>query len=78
MNSHVLESRLDKEESKMNSKEIFNFLVGKFEEQNIEYVILHSYQNLPERFDSDIDIATNVEKIVDAIELLDKLLKPTG
>lgn len=41
----------------MNSKEIFNYLMDKFDEQNIEYVILHSYQNFPERFDSDIDIA---------------------
>lgn len=61
----------------MNSKEIFNFLMDKFEKQNIDYVILHSYQCLPERFDSDIDIAINVQKITDAIKLLDELLKPT-
>lgn len=62
----------------MNSREVFNFLMDKFEVRNINYVILHSYQHLPERFDSDIDIAINVEKIANAIKLLDELLKRTG
>lgn len=62
----------------MNSKEIFNFLFEKFESNNVDYVILHSYQKLPERFDSDIDIAINVPKIEDAINLLDRTLKGTG
>lgn len=62
----------------MNSKEVFNFLMEKFEDNRIAYVILHSYQQLPERFDSDIDIAINVRKIEEAISLLDNLLKKTG
>lgn len=62
----------------MNSQEVFNFLMEKFEENKIPYVILHSYQQLPERFDSDIDIAIKVKKIEEAISLLDNLLKKTG
>ena len=62
----------------MNSQEVFNFLMDKFEEKNINYVILHSYQQLPERFDSDIDIAIKVGKIEEAIKLLDNLLETTG
>lgn len=61
----------------MNSREVFNHIFGTFEIQKVEYVILHSYQFLPERFDSDIDTAIHVEKIEDAIKLLDQSLDGT-
>jgi thymidylate kinase len=62
----------------MNSTEIFNYLFEEFNKKKVEYVIIHSYQNLPKRFDSDIDIAIDVKKIEDAIKLLDHTLKGTG
>ena len=61
----------------MNRIEIFNYLFDTWNEQNIEYVILHSYQNLPDRFDSDIDTAVNTPGIKKAIALLDHTLKGT-
>lgn len=61
----------------MNSREVFNHIFETFEKQKVEYVILHSYQLLPERFDSDIDTAINVEKIEDAIKLLNQTLDGT-
>ena len=61
----------------MNRIEIFNYLFDTWNEQNIEYVILHSYQNLPDRFDSDIDTAVNTPGIKKAIALLDQTLKGT-
>lgn len=62
----------------MNCAEIFNYLFESFNAHSVEYVILHSYQNLPNRFDSDIDVAINVSKITDAITLLDQILQGTG
>ncbi len=62
----------------MNRKEIFNYLMNEFNKKGINYVILHSYQKLPEQFDSDIDIAIKVSHIKDAIQLLDNTLKGTG
>lgn len=61
----------------MNCKEIFNYLFESFNSQNVEYVIIHSYQNLPDKFDSDIDTAINVSNIKDAIKLLDNTLAGT-
>lgn len=63
---------------KMNSKDIFNFIVEEFKTKNVNYVILHSYQKLPYEFDSDIDIAIDIDKIENAIQLLDKTLIGTG
>lgn len=62
----------------MNCTEIFNYLFESFNSQNIDYVIIHSYQYLPDRFDSDIDTAINVTNIKDAIKLLDDTLSGTG
>ena len=62
----------------MNCTEIFNYLFESFNSQNIDYVIIHSYQYLPDRFDSDIDTAINVPNIKDAIKLLDDSLAGTG
>lgn len=62
----------------MNCTEIFNYLFESFNSQNIDYVIIHSYQYLPDRFDSDIDTAINVSNIKDAIKLLDSTLAGTG
>lgn len=62
----------------MNGRDIFNHIFETFNAQNIDYVILHSYQFLPERFDSDIDTAINVNEIDEAIALLDQVLKGTG
>lgn len=61
----------------MDSKEVFNYLMGSFKEKQIEYVILHSYQELPEQFDSDIDIAIRVPDIKKAIKILDDTLQQT-
>lgn len=62
----------------MNCTEIFNYLFESFNSKNIDYVIIHSYQYLPDRFDSDIDTAINVTNIKDAIKLLDDTLSGTG
>lgn len=62
----------------MNCTEIFNYLFESFNSQNIDYVIIHSYQYLPDKFDSDIDTAINVPNIKDAIKLLDDSLEGTG
>ena len=62
----------------MNCTEVFNYLFESFNSQNIDYVIIHSYQYLPDRFDSDIDTAINVPNIKDAIKLLDDSLAGTG
>lgn len=62
----------------MNCSEVFNYLFESFNSQNIDYVIIHSYQYLPDRFDSDIDTAINVPNIKDAIKLLDDSLAGTG
>ncbi len=62
----------------MNCTEVFNYLFESFNSQNIDYVIIHSYQYLPDRFDSDIDTAINVPNIKDAIKLLDNSLAGTG
>lgn len=62
----------------MNCTEVFNYLFESFNSQNIDYVIIHSYQYLPDRFDSDIDTAINVSNIKDAIKLLDSILAGTG
>jgi thymidylate kinase len=62
---------------KMTSKDIFNYIVDCFNKEKVEYVILHSYHNLPDVFESDIDIAINVDNIMLAIELLDDTLKNT-
>lgn len=62
----------------MNSREIFNHIFESFNKLDINYVILHSYQLLPERFDSDIDTAIEVKEIKEAISLLDEVLKGTG
>lgn len=62
----------------MNCTEIFNYIFESFNSKNIDYAIIHSYQYLPERFDSDIDTAINVPNIKDAIKLLDDTLDGTG
>lgn len=62
----------------MNRTEIFNYLFESFNEKGVEYVIIHSYQNLPGQFDSDIDTAIKTPKINDAIILLDRTLEGTG
>lgn len=62
----------------MDSKEVFNHIFNMFNEKDVKYVIIHSYQNLPQRFDSDIDTAINVSSIKEAIILLDNVLKGTG
>ncbi|MDO5361817.1 MAG: hypothetical protein Q4F03_04120 [Eubacteriales bacterium] len=62
----------------MNCTEIFNYIFESFNSQNIDYVIIHSYQYLPDKFDSDIDTAINVSNIKDAIKLLDDTLAGTG
>lgn len=62
----------------MNSKDVFNYIFDSFEKNNINYVILHSYQKLPEQFESDIDTAIDVDKIEDAIMLFDKALQNSG
>lgn len=62
----------------MNCTEIFNYLFESFNSKNVDYAIIHSYQYLPDRFDSDIDTAINVPNIKDAIKLLDDTLVGTG
>ncbi len=62
----------------MNRTEVFNYIFESFNSKNIDYAIIHSYQYLPERFDSDIDTAINVPNIKDAIKLLDDTLNGTG
>lgn len=62
----------------MNRTEIFNHIFESFGNQGIEYVILHSYQKLPNQFDSDIDTAFVVNRIEDAIHTLDSVLCGTG
>lgn len=61
----------------MNKKEVFNHIYETFEKRNIEYVILHSYQQLPEQFNSDIDTAIRIDSMESAIELLDSVLQGT-
>ena len=73
------EERRSVEESKeMNCTEVFNYIFESFNSNNIDYAIIHSYQYLPDRFDSDIDTAINVPNIKDAIKLLDDTLVGTG
>ncbi len=60
----------------MNSKEVFNYIFESLNNRS-NYVILHSYEMLPEHFDSDIDIAIDVKKISEAIELLNDILRDT-
>lgn len=43
----------------MNCTEVFNYIFESFNSNNIDYAIIHSYQYLPDRFDSDIDTAIN-------------------
>lgn len=62
----------------MNSSEIFNYLMEKYDIENIPYVILHSYQKLPKQFDSDIDIAIDAKDIMSAVHQLDSFILPTG
>lgn len=62
----------------MNRTEIFNYIFESFGKQGLEYVILHSYQKLPNQFDSDIDTAVVVNRIEDAIHTLDSVLSGTG
>ena len=62
----------------MDSTDIFNYLFESFNRNRIKYVILHSYKNFPDKFNSDIDVAIDVPKITDAIELLDQTLQGTG
>ncbi|WP_343246860.1 hypothetical protein [Diplocloster hominis] len=62
----------------MNSKDVFHHIVNTFCSMNIKFVILHSYQNLPEEIDSDIDFAIKTDKIETAIHLLDSILQGTG
>lgn len=62
----------------MNCTEVFNYIFESFNSNNIDYAIIHSYQYLPDRFDSDIDTAINVPNIKDAIKLLDDTLVGTG
>lgn len=62
----------------MNCTEIFNYIFEAFNSNNIDYAIIHSYQYLPDKFDSDIDTAINVPNIKDAIKLLDDTLVGTG
>ena len=47
----------------MNCTEVFNYILESFNSNNIDYAIIHSYQYLPDRFDSDIDTAINVQNI---------------
>lgn len=61
----------------MNSTEIFNYIFESFDKQKVQYVILHSYQEMPYKFDSDIDTALVVDKIEDAIALLNSTLDGT-
>ena len=61
----------------MNKTEIFNYIFESFEKLGVEYVILHSYQKLPYQFDSDIDTAIVVNRIEEAIHLLDSVLNGT-
>lgn len=62
----------------MNSKDVFHHIVNTFCSMDIKFVILHSYQQLPEKIDSDIDIAIKIDRIDTAIHLLDSLLQGTG
>lgn len=62
----------------MNKTAIFNHIFEEFNKRNIDYVILHSYQRYPYHFDSDIDTAVVVDKIREAITLLDNVLVGTG
>ncbi len=62
----------------MNSAEIFNYIMEKYEIENIPYVILHSYQKLPQQFDSDIDIAIDAKDIMSAVRQLDSFIMPMG
>lgn len=61
----------------MKSKEIFNYIVNEFNDRNIDYVILHSYKDLPNKFESDIDISINLKNIKKAIKLLNSILEKT-
>ena len=62
----------------MNCTEVFNYIFESFNSNNIDYAIIHSYQYLPDRFDSDIDTVINVPNIKGAIKLLDDTLVGTG
>ena len=48
----------------MNCTEVFNYIFESFNSNNIDYAIIHSYQYLPDRFDSDIDTAINVPIVI--------------
>ena len=48
----------------MNCTEVFNYVFESFNSNNIDYAIIHSYQYLPDRFDSDIDTAINVPIVI--------------
>jgi len=61
----------------MNREQIFNYLMDKFDEKNASYVILHSYELLPQRFDSDIDIAIDMPDIITSVKFLDNCLSGT-
>lgn len=62
----------------MNRQEIFKHIYEGFDQKNIDYVILHSYQQLPKQFNSDIDTAIRVDNVIDAVELLSSTLRGTG
>lgn len=53
----------------MNCTEVFNYIFESFNSNNIDYAIIHSYQYLPDRFDSDIDTAINVPNIKDCYQV---------
>lgn len=61
----------------MDSKQIYNHIFDEFNIRKIEYVILHSYEKLPEVINSDIDIAINMDKIESSITLLNNILEET-
>lgn len=61
----------------MNSEEVFNHIFESFNQRGIDYVILHSYQELPQKIDSDIDTAIRTNDIFEAITTLDNVLKDT-
>lgn len=61
----------------MNKTDIFNYFIEEFNRCNINYVVLHSYQNFPNVFESDIDIAIKLDNIGQAVMLLDEILMKT-
>lgn len=61
----------------MQCSDIFEYIINEFNTRKIEYVILHSYEQFPYVFESDIDIAIHTSTVDGAINILENILEPT-